>query len=155
MTYRTNQQNKALYTLFASLGIDSDTKQELIYEYSGGRTSKSSELYQMEAHKLIGDLAEKANPTKPQTTKLTQEELEAKYPGHKMRRKVISIARELGWFERNSGKFEIGLLNSFLVKYGFGHKTLNEYNYEELPRLISQMEKIQVKDYVTAKKHLR
>lgn len=53
---RTNSQNRRLFGLFSSLGIDDDMRGELVYNYTNGRTTHSSELSYIEAQGLIRNL---------------------------------------------------------------------------------------------------
>lgn len=53
---RTARQSKILYTLLGKLGIDADTKAEMVLGISNGRTGHSSELTQEEMALLIARL---------------------------------------------------------------------------------------------------
>lgn len=123
---RTLSQNKQLYGLFSELGIDDDTKHALVSEYSAGRTFKSSELEVMECKLLISFLGSM---------------IKTKNAANTMRRKMLSIAYQLGWTVEH-GKLDLARVNNWCVKYGYLHKPLNDYDVKELPQLITQFERL-------------
>jgi hypothetical protein len=123
---RTLSQNKQLYGLFNTLRIDEETKLALVAEYSAGRTFKSSELEVMECKILISFL---------------QKQVTTKDAANTMRRKMLSIAYQLGWTMEH-GKLDLARVNNWCVKYGYMHKPLNDYTVKELPQLITQFERI-------------
>lgn len=66
-----------------------------------------------------------------------------------MRRKIIGLLREFdpATFERMHPVYDRQVANmpaieAFVLKHGYLKKHLNEYTYEQLPDLVSQMEKI-------------
>lgn len=53
---RTNAQNKALHSLLSKHGFDADSKAEMVYFYTDGRTERSSEMSFDEANRMIHKL---------------------------------------------------------------------------------------------------
>lgn len=115
--------------LINRLKLDKDTKEELIYMHSDGRTTHISELSKQEAIQVIKSLTSGANI--PET------------PASKMRRKILSMAHELHWETRN-GKVDLSRVNGWCVQYG-GGKSLDAYTVTELPTLVSQFESMYLK----------
>jgi hypothetical protein len=131
----TPEQLKKLHVLFRQTGIEEDDRRWMISLYSNHRTQSSRDLYLGEASRLIRDLLAQ-NP-----------QLVA---ADKMRKKILSMAHDLGWELEGSrhitargnpqGAVDMERINNWCVKYGHGHKALDAYTYEELPRLVSQFE---------------
>ena len=101
---------------------------EIAYNHSDQRTHHVSALTAVEAQKLIDflkaddDIATQCNT---------------------MRRKMISMAREMGWSLPNPSKggamvADMARLDNWCIKYGYLHKPLNEHSLAELPKLLSQ-----------------
>lgn len=68
--------------------------------------------------------------------------------GNLMRRKILSISRELGWTYMSTGNVElvdIMELDRWMLRYGYLHKGLNYYTPEELPKLVTQFEEMAAK----------
>lgn len=120
---RTVQQNNKLYFLLQKLGIDTELKQEMVYRFTKGRTSKSSEMNRNECQAMINELSN--SPT------IGKED--------KMRKKIISLFRKMG-YTTNDNKVNMSAVESWVLKYGYLKKPLNTYCYNELPKLVSQAE---------------
>ncbi|QNK63963.1 hypothetical protein H7F33_05580 [Pedobacter sp. PAMC26386] len=124
-TPSTKKQNAMIGYLIGRMRIDEETKEELIYTYSEGRTLRISELYINEAVQVIKMLTGGMNM--PET------------PANKMRRKILSMAHELRW-EQPNGKINIERVNNWCIQYGYGNKALDQYSTSELPHLVTQFE---------------
>lgn len=135
---RNNQQNKTLHALLSKLNINLENKEQLAYNFSNGRTCKTSLLTIPECQALINHLQHLQN-MQPKVI-----------PGDKMRKKIISICHELGWQLKN-GKVDINKVNHFCEQRSYLKKQLNSYTLNELPALVSQFEKI-LKAHYNAKK---
>jgi len=122
---RTVQQNNKLYFLLQKLGIDAELKQEMVYRFTNGRTSKSSEMNRNECQAMINELSN--SPT------IGKED--------KMRKKIISLFRKMG-YTTNDNKVNMSAVESWVLKYGYLKKPLNTYRYNELPKLVSQAETV-------------
>ncbi|TZF81802.1 hypothetical protein FW774_17245 [Pedobacter sp. BS3] len=131
MIHSTKKQNAMIGYLLNRLKVDSETKEELIYTYSDGRTTHISQLTGTEAAAVIQMLVNGAKL--PETA------------ASRMRRKILSLAHELGWktTEKNAaGKYKVDIkrVNNWCKQYGYLHKPLDEYTADELPRLVTQFE---------------
>ena len=133
------QQNKMLHALLAHANL-TDQKANLVMSFTSGRTDKSSEMNAIEAKEMIAYLRQ-------QIPDIKSNPLEAK--ADKMRKKILSMARELGWtvlMTNDEGikqlKADMLRINAWCAKYGYLHKPLNNYTFEELPKLISQFGKL-------------
>ena len=140
---RTNQQNKELHALIGQLGIDAEHKEELVYQFSNGRTVSSSEMIIPECQKLINHLRA---ATKGHTTVSEPK----RDPANIQRRKILSICHEMNWKNEISNDIDWERLNGWLFKYGYLKKDLNSYTLYELPKLVSQFEQL-LKDYYAKK----
>jgi hypothetical protein len=65
-------------------------------------------------------------------------------PADRMRKKIISLAREMGWELRTTaGKAaDMDRIKNWVMKYGYLKKPLNDYTINELPRLVTQFEHV-------------
>lgn len=138
---RTINQNKRLHALLGQLGIDQEGKEDLVFNATGERTFRSSELLVHECNHLIRSL-------------------ELRLKGHKFpvwgpddsaqkqRRKLFSLAHEIRWID-NKGKVDRDRLYSWVEKYGYLHKPLMKYTDTELPLLVTQFEQVLIQFYAT------
>jgi hypothetical protein len=123
----TPKQLKAVHTLFSKAGVkEIDSKRDVIMSFTGGRTNSSKLMNFNEAEALIGHL----KSMDPQTT-----------GADKMRKKIISLAHEMNW-KLEGGKIDIRHINEWCKKFGYLHKALDEYRYNELPELVTQFENV-------------
>jgi hypothetical protein len=130
---RTPKQNARLHQLLTKLNIDAELKQEMVYTFTDGRTKSSKELEYREATNLIKHLERSADQVKvpynaPDKT------------ADRMRKKFLSVCHNLGWV--TSSGLDWKHINDWLLKYGYLHKSLNNYTTAELPGLITQIEKL-------------
>lgn len=127
---RNKDQNTRLYALIGKLKIDKEQKEEFVYKHTNGRTTSSSGMLVHECQALINELQVTANKLpKSQDEKSKNDQ----------RRKLFSIAHELGWTK--GGKVDSERLDEWVKKYGHRHpQKLNDYSLQELPRLITQFE---------------
>jgi len=136
----TLARHRRLYGLLRDTGTDR-YRHELVWSYSSGRTDNSAELSDLEAEELIRHLEAmiKAKPTSDHPTRSGID-----YRGQKMRRRILSLCYTIGWvvWDTTSQKHLIdwSRLNTWLIKYGYLHKLLDEYSYIELQRLVVQFE---------------
>lgn len=122
---RTPAQNSILYALITKLGIDDDQKQDLVAQVSEGRETSSKNLTYNECDKLIKHLQSLVNENHDKS--------------NKMRRKILSICHEMKWTLPGK-KLDWQKINTWLLKYGYLHKPMNDYTAQELPSLVSQFE---------------
>jgi hypothetical protein len=115
-----------------------DDKKSIIKSFSGGRTESSKELTFNEAGAVIAHFQS-----------MDQEDRRS----NKMRNYVLSMAHEMGWEKEgikievagttySKKKVDVERVNNWCVKFGYLHKKLDEYTYEELPKLVSQFEEV-------------
>lgn len=119
----TPQQLKCLNTLISLRGIDKDTKAMMVAGFSAHRCTSSKELSSEEAKQMIQHL---------QTLQPFQAEAAV------MRNKVLYYAHEMNW--RTNGKIDMKRVDEWCKKYSYLKKDLDQYEYKELPKLISQIE---------------
>lgn len=121
-------QNKALHGLLNRTGL-MEQKEALVMAFSNGRVKSSRELAFQEAGALITHL-------------------KSLDKSHRMRRKIISMAHELGWKVPGTKKIDMNAINAWCEKYGFGKKELNQYTEQELPKLVTQFQNGPYKHYL-------
>lgn len=112
---------------------DKEMKAQLISQYTG-RNDKTStrDLSYFQAKELIQKLQAAKNKTSINER------------ADKMRKKIISMAHDLGWqiFCDKKQKLiaDMKAINTWCVNYGLYHKKLETHSYTELPQLVSQFE---------------
>lgn len=111
-----------LHSLLSRTGL-MQMKAELVYGYSGNRTSSSKELTMMEAAALISYL--KGLPNEQAQCQL-------------MRRKIIAKAHKMRW-EKN-GKADMQRIENWCLQYGGFKKRLNDHTYNELVQLVTRFD---------------
>lgn len=115
-------QNKMLHSLLNHTGL-LHMKAELVYSYSGNRTSSSKELTMTEAAALISYLKSQPN-----------EQAQCQ----QMRRKIIAKAHKMRW-EKN-GKADMQRIENWCMQYGGFKKRLNDHTYNELVQLVTRFD---------------
>lgn len=123
---RTAAQNNRIWALVAQAGLSKDDVAALVYQVTNGRTSRSSEMEVREADMLIDNLQQKVGS-------------KAKDTLDTMRKKIISMAREMNW-EKN-GRADMQRIYAWVLKYSPFHKPLNDHNQAELAALVTQFER--------------
>lgn len=126
---RTPKQNAILYSLMNKLGITADIKDDMVYHATGGRTTHTSEMTREEADNLIQSLKKEVL----KSIKHNQSDL--------MRKKIIALFVKMGYTTKQ-GKADMKRIYAWVEKYGYLHKPLNKYTYNELPTLVSQAERV-------------
>jgi hypothetical protein len=106
-----------------------DQKENIIAGFVQGRhIASTKDLFYNEANEVIKFLKAKVGEPK-------------KYdPRDKMRKKIISCCMECGW--QKNGKADMPKIYTWVKKYGYMHKALNDYTLEELPLLVTQAEEM-------------
>ena len=136
---RTVSQNRQLHALISALSIDAEIKQDLVYQFTNSRETRSSLMTDHECQRLINHL----NALKKQKEASSQARNEAfknNTPENKMRRKIMSICHEMKWTK--DGKLDWTRINEFLLNRSYLKKGLDKYTKAELPKLITQFENI-------------
>ncbi len=115
--------NKQLNGLLTSTGLTSQ-KASLVLGFTGGRSESRAALTDAEALEMIAWLKTQGNNNDD--------------AANKMRRKIISYAHQLHWYLPNTQTVDMARIDGWCTTYGYGHKKLNDYTYNELPKLVSQ-----------------
>lgn len=140
----TNEQLRALNAILANKGLMAQ-KADLIYSFTGGRTTHSSELTLNEAREAISLLSKDFVISAKEASM------------QKMQRHIIAMAHEIGWIEKTRIVAEDGSvkfannytkLNEWMDKYSLRKKQLKQYTYEELPGLVTQFQNGPYKFYI-------
>lgn len=126
----TPQSLKCVNTMLSKLGL-MGSKRDIIAGASDGRCESSKDLTEAEARQLISYLKSQ-----------DPEELAADV----MRKKIIAMAYERAGLHHGASKEQkkkvIDQLNGWCVQYGYLHKRLDDYKYNELPALVSQFKAV-------------
>lgn len=128
-------QRSAIGAIAAKLGLDKEGKAELVSQYSNGRTQSTTGLSFEEAAEMIKAIQLDAKPLKDK----------GGYPiawGNTLRRQVIAIFHEAGWHIDGSAAIDMERVNTWCTNHGHGKKPLNDYTYEELPKLLGRLKSI-------------
>lgn len=131
---------KRLNATIAAKGI-MEVKGEMILQFTGGRTERSSKLTESEGQEMC-NLLNASKGDRAQTVTEMQKD--------RMARNIIAMAHELGWIKRGQVMTKDGLrvvndysaLNEWMLKYGYLHKPLNQYTFSELPELVTQFKSV-------------
>lgn len=122
-----NKQIQRIHTLLRACNMQAQ-KQNLVAGFSNGRCESTKDLTFAEAAQLINYLQQEANKNDA---------------ANRMRRKIIAICHSLKW-ENTNGSVNIETLNKWCLKHSYLKKKLQEYTCAELPKLVSQVQKIYV-----------
>lgn len=136
MVYKSKAQNANLWVLIKKLRLPNDVKEDLVFQYTQGRSRSTRELTASECASMTAHL------------RRLESDMMRNSPANRMRRKILSICHEINW--RKDGKIDWKHLNEWLTKYGYLHKRLNQYTEQELPKLVTQFERL-LADYYAKK----
>ncbi|MDZ4212788.1 MAG: hypothetical protein U1C59_13850 [Methylotenera sp.] len=127
----TREQIKAFRASLASRKLQ-DMKDELVLQFSGERTTHSTELTITEMRQLLTHLNGEPDDR-------LQKEKE-----NRQRRRIMSMCYTLGWTKYDDNiKREVvdfARLDAWVDKYGYLKKPMMKYDYRELPKLVTQFE---------------
>ena len=107
--------------------LNNKQKEALITRYTGGRTSKISEMHYDEALRLIQKIDEDAYKA---------------MKADRMRKKILHLCHLMQWYEKGTTKLDFKRIDAFCIERGWKHKPFNAYTYEELPTLVTQFEEV-------------
>jgi hypothetical protein len=134
MKLATKTQIAIFHAILARTG-QMEAKPEIISSLSDGRASSTKELYQEELESWINAYNAASKP------------VTAVNPGQKMINSIIAMAHDIGFIKKKQmvvggigGKKvnDYTDLNKWMLERGYLKKPLNQYKYEELPKLVSQ-----------------
>ena len=117
---------KAIHTLLNKQGLKEE-KDSIVKSFTAGRTTHSSQMLFEEAASLIGHLK-----------KLDPHDIAS----DKMRNKILSMAHEMNWRIKGTEKVDIDHVNAWCISHGYLKKKLDDYKYNELPKLVSQFDEV-------------
>lgn len=130
--HSTPAQRTAIMTLVRRMGLD---KEEIVDAATNGRTTSLRETTKEEARQLLEKLG--AQPKHDNRLEMIK--------------KIYSLAHQMRWTLPNQpDKVDVQNMNERLVKYGYLHKPLDKYTYNELPKLVTQVEQM-LTHYLTGK----
>jgi hypothetical protein len=164
MMTRTKAQNARLHWLFGQLNISGEHKQQLVYDYTQGRSTSSADLTAAEAQALIRALEKLLQPA-PYTPSPGPSHREGNTspgggvkegatpggaswspPGghalNQLRRYLMSLAIQAGYYTHKQGRVvcDVPKLQAWIDHYGVVKKPLNELTRKELNQVVRQME---------------
>lgn len=117
----TTAQIKYVRGLLSKAGL-SEQKDEIVYEYTDGRTTHLTDMNQTETAALIKALSGKSKKDA-------------------MVGKILSMAHEMGW-ELPDGKVDMKRINAWCEKYTKQKKALDQIPVNELPAVVTVFEKV-------------
>lgn len=117
----TTAQIKYVRGLLARNGI-MDMKEQLVSQYTNGRSTHLSDMTYQETQELINSLNGESKRSR-------------------MVRKIISMAHEMLWEDEN-GKADMERINAWCEKYTAKHKPLNQIKTDELPAVVTTFTKV-------------
>lgn len=137
-TDASTAQRKAINAILAKLGL-MDDKAAIISDATNGRTTHSSEMTSGEARVLLMALDHKVKAAKKTPN-----------PSQKMINKLFAIAHEMGWVKTITTVGKNGMetkkdyttLHTWINTHGYLKKPLSQYSYNELPKLVHQLDKV-------------
>jgi ribosomal protein L44E len=136
--------NRKLYALLQAAGIPRDQKETLCQSFSSGRTTHLGQMTDAEQRELFSHLQRQANRTaQPVVRHISPEQVRTE----KQRKKLIAVARSMGWEvigPNGLRQADMQRIYRWVEQYGYLHKHLNDYTADELPKLLSQFEMVQV-----------
>lgn len=121
-------------TVLSKSRIDEDSRHDLVYSWTSGRTASTKELYDREMDDLIWKISNDFNFRNQLNPNL---EIERR----NKRATVLAIAGRVGFFPEGSSNFVA--FNSFMVNNSILKKRLEKYLLDELDALIKQFRAIE------------
>lgn len=132
-----NSKQIALARVLLTKAGRMDLKEAIVSGFTNGRTEHISSMHPAEFTAFIRHL---------------QSNLPNADAADNMRRKIISLAHEMGWYKTDTtGKLlfkngkpiiDVPRIDGWCKTYGYLKKSLNSYEYAELPKLVSQFTKV-------------
>lgn len=126
----TLPQLRKINVMISQRKIDAETKASMVFGFSNGRATSTKDLFAEEAILMIKHL-EATDPNQP--------------AAEKMRKKLLHMAHSMGWqIKKGDNKIVVDMerVDRWCKTYGYGKKSLNNYSYKELPKLLTQFESV-------------
>ncbi len=132
----SKEKHRKLMTLLSRAGIDEETRHELVFSWTGGRTQSTTALYENELNDIIWKLQnDRLFSSNIKRSANAMMELAIK----QKRSAVLAIAQKVGIHEgTNFEKF-----NNFMTSRSILKKKLTKYTFDELDQLIHQFKSIE------------
>ncbi|MCO5229574.1 MAG: hypothetical protein M9958_00320 [Chitinophagales bacterium] len=152
---RSKSQNARFYSLIQSLNMDADTKNDLVYQYTNGRTTKSSEMTTIEMDYLIGYLNNiiKSQKSRVKTIYSNNSALSSAVRDQrkedKLRKKIISLFREMN-YHTPTGVADMPRIKATLLSNW--KKDINEFTEAELSTIIAVLKRDWIPHFYKDKK---
>ncbi len=111
------------------------TKEEAVYNFTGGRTNSVKELADVELLELTARLGGGRTYTPPKNHPQPDK--------RKMIGKLLYYCHQMGWTKTNpQGKTvaDVAALNRWMLEKAYLKKSIDAYTFAELPKLVSQFE---------------
>lgn len=121
-------------TVLGKAKIDSDSRHDLVYSWTAGRTASTKELFDREMDDLIWKITNDFGFRNQLNPNL---EIERR----NKRATVLAIAGRVGFFPNGSSNFEA--FNRFMISGSILKKRLEKYLLDELDALIKQFRGIE------------
>lgn len=135
---RTIAQNARLHSLISKLGIDEETKQSLVGQFTNGRTSSSAEMDVKECEYLIGHLSVLSGKSNVQVNAISD----------RLRKRIISKFREME-YNTSTGKADMPRIQATIInKWG---AELNRLSDKQLREIIGVLERTWLPHYYKSK----
>ncbi len=132
-------KHRQLMAILNKKGFDADSRHELVYSYTEGRTKSTRELFDLE----LTDLVNQLNKIEQVSSQLT-EQIALK----EKRAIILAIAQRVGIHEGTSfDKF-----NAFMETRSILKKRLSKYTLDELDELIKQFRGLEANFQKSAEK---
>lgn len=119
--------HRQLMTLFSKLKIDNDTRHDIVFRFTEGRTSSTKDLNAKEIYTLVVWLQD-------QIVETNKKDADFELALKRKRSLVLTLATRTGIKQSDSWV----RFNGWMLKYSVMKKPLNQYNYDELDVLIRQ-----------------
>lgn len=110
-------------------------RSELIQQFTLGQKTGLSDLNNFEYSEFIKWLNQRFALQKPEKPEAQKNDVL-----QNQRRKIIALFRKMGY--QKDGKADMQRIYQWVKEYGYLHKSLNQYNEQELPKLVTQAEKV-------------
>lgn len=127
----TTAQIKCIRGLLANLKMTAE-KDDIVLGFTNGRTNSISQMDSSEVKGLIFYLKSRAGQH------ITQ-------PTDGMLGAIYSMCHEIGWTKKNDVGVTVAdteKVNQWAIQYGYLHKPIKDYTYEELVKLVTQFKKV-------------
>lgn len=125
------------FALCKKAGFEASDRAAMCRQYSGNRTGSLKELHPIEYTELLAalrsqNLTKSDNYQKPEVSESVK----------KMRSKVLYLAAAVLDIKDEKGDIIWPRFNAFMLSRSYLKKALNKYTAEELPALVTQMDKM-------------